>query len=149
MSMRSDSRIPVPGFDMSYGATSKKHLDGAVLRLVRDADASSPHLIVMSREDLTAELYVIGRQLMLTDVRLVPIPKGRRTVTMFCDQRVLIDDGGESRATNVRITVANISPEIMPALLERDAYGKVIHVEGIGPVKLLIDGKEEREKRGL
>jgi hypothetical protein len=131
----------------SYGLAPKSKLDDAVLRLVRDAHAEPAQLIVMSRDDLTPQVYILGRHLMLNDIRLFPNPSGRRTVTVFRDQRVRIDEAGVTHWTNVRLTAGNASPDLLSSLLTRERHAKEIHVEGIGPVKLLVDATEERAKR--
>ena len=106
----------------SYGLAPPERLDGAVAWVIRDAQASQPLLIVLSRQDLSDQWYAIARHLMYRDVQAFPTTTGRRVVKLYKDQQVQIEEAGVIKRSNTRFAAASVSTHIAPEMQRRGAH---------------------------
>ena len=125
--------------DVAYAIAPRASMDGALAWLVRDPSSPDPQLVVVSREDLTDNVYVVARHLMLRDVQSMPTTTGRRVVKIYRDQHVQIEENGTSRIAYTRLSLSNVTRTIAPEMLRRYDAGRIIHVTGMGPAKVVFE----------
>ena len=125
--------------DVAFAIAPQASMDGALAWLVRDPSSPDPLLVVVSKEDLTDNVYVVARHLMLRDVQSLPTTTGRRVVKIYRDQRVQIEEGGTSRTAYTRLSLSNVTRTIAPEMLRRHDTGRIIHVNGLGPARVVFE----------
>ena len=125
--------------DIAFALGPTAQMDGALSWLVRDPTSKDPLLVVLSKDDLSDNVYAIARYLMYRDVTDFPTTNGRRIVKLYRDQRVVIEEGGTSRTAWTNLSLLNASHHIAPDMLQRHQNGRPVHVSGLGDVRVVYE----------
>ncbi len=130
----------MPALGLSDGAS----LDGAVVRIVRDARSDYPRLIILNRSRLDEHAFLIARSILLRDVAQFPQPQTTRVITLWGDLKQSIEANGKvqwkrSQAIVVRPSDPERMSARMRAYIAKERDGAVIDVAGTGPVRIVVD----------
>lgn len=143
----SSPSIESAGIDLSalptsttvIGVATRGHMNDAAVKIIRDPDSPYEALIVLADDKVTDKAYLVADHVLMKDKRAVPAPPSRRVISILPDQTLRLETEGRTRWARSRIRVENVTGTVSKNVLRRLKNSKTIHVDGIGPVKIVID----------
>lgn len=123
----------------SYGLAPQASLHGASAQIIRDPESDPPNLVVLADEQLTEELYLVARHVLMRDRRDVPTTRGRRVLTLMPDMLIRLETDEATKWQRPSCVLGSLTNTVVPEMRRRQPHARRAAVAGIGDVQLVFD----------